>query len=172
MPGVDPDSFIFFVCVSPESQCGWCTFTRVHLSSCPFDVMRWLQHHRDSNGRRLVSGRHHSYTHHAAAVCAQHRTSSRDEFQRMGHHTRHPLPTPASAAVFKRHGTFHGIKLQKMASNTEQRLLALEQGLLRVAALEQSHSQIAQLHDMVSTLNARSLLLKSGPTLSNRFKHS
>lgn len=54
-----------------------------------------------------------------------------------------------------------------MASNVEQRLLALEQvmlraflfsigfilfgqGLLRVAALEQSHAQIAQLHDMVS----------------------
>jgi hypothetical protein len=38
-----------------------------------------------------------------------------------------------------------------MTSNVEQRLLALEQGLLRVAALEQSHAQIAQLHDMVSS---------------------
>jgi hypothetical protein len=37
-----------------------------------------------------------------------------------------------------------------MASNVEQRLLALEQGLLRVAALEHSHAQIAQLHEMVS----------------------
>jgi hypothetical protein len=37
-----------------------------------------------------------------------------------------------------------------MTSNVEQRLLALEQGLLRVAALEQSHAQIAQLHEMVS----------------------
>ncbi len=41
-----------------------------------------------------------------------------------------------------------------MASNVEQRLLALEQGLLRVAALEQSHAQIAQLHEMVSTASA------------------
>ncbi len=61
-----------------------------------------------------------------------------------------PLPTTAGPAVFKRHGTVHGIASLEMASNTEQRLLALEQGLLRVAALEQSHSQIAQLHEMVS----------------------
>lgn len=52
----------------------------------------------------------------------------------------------------------------KMTSNVEQRLLALEQGLLRVAALEQSHAQIAQLHDMVSACwQSRRVLLSKYP---------
>jgi hypothetical protein len=56
-----------------------------------------------------------------------------------------------------------------MASNIEQRLLALEQGLLRVAALEQSHAQIAELHDMVSNVFGSALFGISRPSNPIRY---
>ena len=62
--------------------------------------------------------------------------------------------------------------LLKMASNIEQRLLALEQGLLRVAALEQSHAQIAELHDMVSCVLGWALFEISQLTNHIRYKLS
>ena len=62
--------------------------------------------------------------------------------------------------------------LVKMASNIEQRLLALEQGLLRVAALEQSHAQIAELHDMVSSVLGWTLFEISQLTNPIRYKLS
>ena len=78
---------------------------------------------------------------------------------RVSHHPAPPFVEQRDTMTNGRKSHFHRCN---MASNVEQRLLALEQGLLRVASLEQSHAQIAQLHEMVCTEAADSHFILCG----------